>query len=36
VPDTDLAEELTTAPSETRPRALIVSIYGLYAREMGG
>lgn len=36
MPDTDLAEELTTAPSETRPRALIVTIYGLYAREMGG
>lgn len=33
---TDLSDDLTAAPAEARPRALIVTIYGLYAREMGG
>lgn len=32
----ELTEELTTSAVELRPRALIVTIYGLYAREMGG
>ncbi len=34
--EAELSEELTSAPHDARPRALIVTIYGLYAREMGG
>lgn len=34
--ESDLADELTSSSLEARPRALIVTIYGLYAREMGG
>lgn len=34
--DAVLAEELTHSSVEARPRALIVTIYGLYARERGG
>lgn len=31
-----MSDELAVSPSDIRPRALIVTIYGLYAREVGG
>ncbi len=34
--DTDLADEVNVSAATARPRALIVSVYGLYAREVGG
>jgi phenylacetic acid degradation operon negative regulatory protein len=36
VTDTDLADEVNVSAATARPRALIVSVYGLYAREVGG
>lgn len=36
MPGPDLADELATPSAETPPRALIVTVYGLYAREAGG
>jgi phenylacetic acid degradation operon negative regulatory protein len=36
VTDTDLADEVFGSPAAARPRALIVTVYGLYAREVGG
>ncbi len=36
MPEAELSHELTAPPADVRPRALIVTIYGLYAREMGG
>ena len=34
--DTGLADEVNVSAAAARPRALIVSVYGLYAREVGG
>jgi phenylacetic acid degradation operon negative regulatory protein len=34
--DTVLAQDVNASPAAARPRALIVTVYGLYAREVGG